>query len=115
VDRRRALETTLQDVALFAVVTAALLALLIDAQAGACATMAASDAAPKPCSQACLAKVMADFKTSVLAKKTVELAKDAEVRENMEVTTVDKAAWKDVKAVKSSAVISDAVAGNATP
>ena len=30
----------------------------------------------------------------------------------MEVTTVDKAAWKDVKAVKSSAVISDAVTGN---
>lgn len=99
---------------LSAVVTAALLALLIDAHAGACATMPAPDAAPRAqaCSQACLVKVMADFKASVLAKKTVELAKDAEVRENMEVTTVDKAAWKDVKAVKSSAVISDAVTGN---
>jgi hypothetical protein len=66
----------------------------------------------EPCSQACLAKVMADFKASVLARKAVELAKDAEVRENMEVTTVHKAAWKDVKAVRSSAVIADAVTGN---
>jgi hypothetical protein len=99
---------------LSAVVTAALFALLIDVRPGACATMPRRDAADKtqPCSQACLAKVMADFKASVLAKKLVELAEGAEVRENMEVTTVDKAAWKDVKAVKSSAAFSDAVTGN---
>jgi len=99
---------------LSAVVTAALFALLIDVRPGACATMPTRDAADKtqPCSQACLAKVMADFKASVLAKKLVELAEGAEVRENMEVTTVDKAAWKDVKAVKSSATFSDAVTGN---
>ena len=94
--------------------TATLLALLIDARGGACATLAAPEAVPQaePCSQACLARFMADFKASVLAKKTVPLARDAEVRENMEVTTVEKAAWKDVKSVKSSAVFSDAVTGN---
>ncbi len=61
---------------LSAVVTAGLLALLIDAQAGACATMAAPDAARKAqsCSQACLAKAMADFKASVLARKTAAVA-----------------------------------------
>jgi len=96
------------------VVTAALFALLIDVRPGACATMKAPEAADKtqPCSPACLAKVMADFKASVLAKKPVELAKGAEVRENMEVTTVENSAWKEVKAVKSSAVFSDAVTGN---
>jgi hypothetical protein len=76
--------------------------------------MKAPEAADKtqPCSPACLAKVMADLKASVLAKKPVELAKGAEVRENMEVTTVENSAWKEVKAVKSSAVFSDAVTGN---
>ena len=99
---------------LSAVVTAALIALLIDVRPGACETMPALEAAgqDQPCSQACLAKVMADFKASVLAKKSVELGRGAEVRENMEVTTVDQSAWKDVKAVKSSAVFSDAVTGN---
>ena len=99
---------------LSAAVSAALLALLIDVHAGACATIPARAAAGKdqPCSQACLAGVMADFKASVLARKPVELAQGAEVRENMEVTTVDESAWKDVKAVKSSAVFSDAVTGN---
>ena len=99
---------------LSAIVTVALLALLIDVRSGLCLTMPAREAAGKdqPCSPACLAKVMADFKASVLAKKTVELAPGAEVRENMEVTTVDNSAWKDVKAVKSSAVFSDAVTGN---
>ena len=99
---------------LSAVVTAALFALLIDVRPGACETMPALEAAgqDQPCSQACLAKVMADFKASVLAKKSVELGRGAEVRENMEVTTVDQSAWKDVKAVKSSAVFSDAVTGN---
>jgi hypothetical protein len=99
---------------LSSIVTAALLALLIDVRPGLCVTMPAREAPGKdqPCSQACLAKVMADFKASVLAKKTVELAKDAEVRENMDITTVDQAAWKDVKSVKSSAVFSDAVTGN---
>ncbi len=89
---------------LSAVVTAALFALLIDVRPGACTTT--------PCSQACLAKVMADFKASVLAGRPVELAEAAEVRENMELTTIEKSAWKDVKAVKSSAVFSDAVSGN---
>jgi len=54
----------------------------------------------------------AKFKASVLAERPVRLAGTAEVRENMEVTTVEKSAWKDVKAVKSSAVISDALTGN---
>jgi hypothetical protein len=96
------------------VLIAALFALLIDVRPGACATIPTRDAANKtePYSQACLAKVMADFKASVLAKKAVELAPGAEVRENMEVTTVEKSAWKDVKAVKSSAVFSDSVTGN---
>ena len=97
-----------------AVVTAALLALLNDAHAGACATMPVRKAADQDrvCSQACLATVMADFKANVLARKPVALARGAKVRENMEVTTVEKAAWKDVKVVKSSAVFSDAVTGN---
>ncbi len=99
---------------LSAIVSAALLALLLDVRPGLCVTMPAREAAgqDQPCSQACLAKVMADFKASVLAKNTAELAKGAEVRENMEVTTVEKSAWKDVKAVRSSAVFSDTVTGN---
>jgi hypothetical protein len=99
---------------LSAVVTAALFALLIDVRPGLGVTMPAREAAPKaqPCSQACLAKVMADFKASVLARRPVELTEGAEVRENMEITTVENSAWKDVKAVKSSAVVSDAVTGN---
>ena len=99
---------------LLAVVTAALFALLIDVRPGACVPRPAREGAGKtpPCSPACLAKVMAEFKASVLAKRPVELAAGAEVRENMEVTTLDKSAWKDVKTVKSSAVFSDAVTGN---
>jgi hypothetical protein len=99
---------------LSAVATAVLVALQMGVQAEAWATMSpqAAPLADQPCSQACLAKVMADFKASVLAKKDVRLAEGAEVRENMVVTTVDKSAWKDVKAVKSSAVFSDAVTGN---
>ena len=84
-----------------AVVIAALFGLLIDVRAGA-----------PPCSQACLASVMAEFKASVLAKKTVELAQGAEVRENMELTTVERSAWTSVKAVRSGVVFSDAVTGN---
>lgn len=97
-----------------AVVTAALLALMIDPPAGVCATLPVLEAPDQDrvCSRACLATVMADFKASLLARKPVALAPGAEVRENMEVTTVEKAAWKDVKAVKSSAVFSDAVTGN---
>ncbi len=96
------------------VLTATLFALLIDVHPGACMTMPARQAAGKtqPCSQACLANVMAEFKASVLAKRPVKLVQDAEVRENMEITTVDKSAWKDVKAVKSSAVFADAVTAN---
>jgi hypothetical protein len=96
------------------VVTAALFALLIDVRPGACVTMPAREAAGRtqPCSEACLAKVMTDFRASVFAKRPVELAQGAEVRENMEVTTVEKSTWKDVKAVKSSAVFSDVVTGD---
>ncbi len=96
-----------------AVVTVTLFALLIGVRTGS-ATMPAREAAGKtePCSQACLANVMTEFKASVLAKGLVRLTGTAEVRENMEVTTVEKSAWKDVKAVKSSAVFSDAVTGN---
>jgi hypothetical protein len=84
---------------LSSIVTAALLALLIDVRPGLCVTMPAREAPGKgqPCSQSCLARVMADFKASVLARNTAELAKGA---------------WKDVKTVKSSAVFSDAVTGN---
>jgi hypothetical protein len=97
-----------------AVVTAALLAILIDVRPGLCVTTPTPEAAGKdqPCSQACLAKVMVDFRANLLARNSVELAKGAEVRENMEVTTVDRSAWKSVKAVKSSAVFSDVVTGN---
>jgi hypothetical protein len=99
---------------LSAVVAAVLFALVLDVRPGACVTIPASEAAGKPhaCSQACLIRIIGDFKAAVLAKQPVELAEGAEVRENMEVTTVETSAWKDVKAVRSSAVFSDAVTGN---
>jgi hypothetical protein len=61
---------------------------------GAGATMPALEATGKdqPCSQARLAKVIEDFKANVLAKKPVELAEGAEVRENMENTRVQSRA-----------------------
>ncbi len=98
--------TTLAPIALFAS--------LIAATPAARATPVGSDAPgnAQACSQACLADVMADFKLSVLAKKPVQLADNAEVRENMELTTVERSAWKDVKAIKSSMVFSDTVTGN---
>lgn len=71
-----------------------------------------SSSAMRSCSQACLAEVLSEFKSSVLAKKPVKLAEHAEVRENMEITTVEQSAWKDVKAIRSSAVFADAVTGN---
>jgi hypothetical protein len=99
---------------LSAAVTAGLFALLIDVRPGACSTMPAREAAdePQPCSTSCLARVMADFKASVLARRTVDLAQGAEVRENMEITTIERSAWRDVKAVWSSAAFSDAVTAN---
>jgi hypothetical protein len=48
----------------------------------------------------------------VLARKPVKLAEDAEVRENMEITTVEQSAWKDVKAIRSTAAFADSVTGN---
>ena len=97
-----------------AVGTVTLFALLIGIRPGASAAMPAREGAGKtePCSQACLVELMAEFKASVLAKRPVRLTATAEVRENMELTTVEKSAWKDVKAVRSSAVISDALTGN---
>ena len=64
------------------------------------------------CSQECLLKTIADFKSHAVAKRPVALAPNAEIRENMEITTVDKSAWHDVKAVRSSAAFADAVTGN---
>jgi hypothetical protein len=87
-----------------AVSTGALFALLIGVRPGACATL--------PCTQSCLDKLMAGFKASVLARRPVALAETAEVRENMEVTTVEKSAWQAVKAVQSTVTFSDAVTGN---
>jgi len=86
----------------------AVLALSATAQAAAAAPSGNS----ATCSKACLEEVMADFKASVLAGKPVTLADDAEVRDNTEPTTVEGSAWKDVKAIHSSAVFSDAVTGN---
>ncbi len=64
------------------------------------------------CSRECLSKVMAGFKSDALAKKPIALAPAAEVRENMEVTTLEKSAWKDVKTIRSTVLIADAVTGN---
>jgi hypothetical protein len=93
---------------------AAILSLLIDVRLGGCLAMQPARAASKgqPCSQECLTKTMAAFKADVFAKRPVALAPNAEVRENMEATTVEKSAWKDVKAIKSSAMFADAVTGN---
>lgn len=66
----------------------------------------------RSCSQACLAQALAEFKRSLLAKKPVELAENAEVRENMEITTVEQSAWRDVLAIRSTAVFADAMTGN---
>lgn len=98
----------------FTIATAALFALLPAARPAPCATVQVGGAADKtqPCSKACLEKAMGEFKASVLARRPVQLAENAEVRENMEPTTVEKSTWKDVKTIKSSAVFSDAVTGN---
>jgi hypothetical protein len=64
------------------------------------------------CSQQCLLSALATFKADVLARRPVTLAQGAEVRENMALTTVAASSWKDVKAVKSSAVFADALTGN---
>jgi hypothetical protein len=100
--------------AVSAVATVALLALLADARPGAGAPTSGEGTAGKvqACAQACLTDVMAGFKASLLARRPVKLAADAEVRENMELTTVERLAWKDVKTIRSSAVFSDAVTGN---
>lgn len=84
-------------------------------------TLAASDAAgrqpvtgsdTRSCSQACLVQILGEFKSSVLAKQPVGLSEDAEIRENMAITTVEQSAWKDVRAIRSTAVFADAVTGN---
>lgn len=92
---------------------ATLLALVIGVRLGTCETKRAVASARVPtCSQECLARVMAELKANVLRKRPVALAQNAEVRENMELTTLEKSAWQQVKAVKSSVVFSDAVTGN---
>lgn len=68
--------------------------------------------AREACSQTCLLEKMATFKATVLKRQPVALAPTAEVRENMVVTTVGQSAWKDVKAVRSSATFADAATGN---
>lgn len=91
----------------------AVLALSVAVQATeAVPSTTAVSAGSTTCSKVCLGQVMADFKASVLAGSPVNIADDAEVRENMEPTTVEESAWKDVKAIRSSAVFSDAVTGN---
>ncbi len=88
--------------------------LLVGVEDAAAATPASPQATPSipSCSQECLSKIMTDFKSDVLAKKPVALAPAAEVRENMEVTTVEQSAWKDVKAIHSTALFADALTGN---
>jgi hypothetical protein len=78
----------------------------------AAATGNAAQQAQGSCSQQCLLAAIASFKADALAKRPVALAPNAEVRENMIVTTVAATAWKDVKAVKSSVAFADAVSGN---
>jgi hypothetical protein len=65
------------------------------------------------CSQECLLKTDCRF-LSLTPWRSAQshLAPNAEIRENMEITTVDKSAWHDVKAVRSSAAFADAVTGN---
>ncbi len=83
----------------------------------ALATFAASDVPPEAshstsCPQECLLKVMSGFKAGVLSRNPVALAPGAEIRENMEITTVEKSAWMEVKAVRSTVMFADAVTGN---
>lgn len=88
--------------------------LLVDVGDGTAGTLASERVAPAIpyCSQECLSKVMAGFKADVIARRPITLVPAAEVRENMEVTTVEKSAWKDVKTIRSTAVFADAVTGN---
>lgn len=95
-----------------AILTLALTTRMWDASDAAGPTVSGSGSETRPCSQACLAQVLSEFKSSVLEKKPVKLAEDAQVRENMEITTVEQSAWKDVKAIRSTAVFADAVTGN---
>jgi hypothetical protein len=92
----------------------ALSGLLVGVGGAAGGTLVREQAAPAipNCSQECLSKVMAGFKSDVIAKRPIALAPTVEVRENMGVTTVEKSAWKDVKAIRSTAVFADAVTGN---
>ena len=103
----------MQKAATIAIVTT-LGGLLAVAAAGVRATPFAEARGEKnaSCSRACLVKTMADFKASVLANTPVKLADHAEVRENMVITTIESTAWKDVKAIKSTAVFTDPVTGN---
>jgi hypothetical protein len=79
---------------------------------GGQATVSGAGNETKSCSQACLAQILGEFKRSMLAKEPVALAENAEVRENMEITTVERSAWKDVIAIRSTAAFADAVTGN---
>ncbi len=71
-------------------------------------------AATAACDQACLANVMDGFIKAMTSGKTaaVPLAQDAEIRENTKVVTLDSTAWKQVKAIRSSLVVADALTGN---
>jgi hypothetical protein len=86
--------------------------ILAASDAAGAPTVSGSGSETKSCTQACLAQVLGEFKSSVLAKKPVKLADDAVVRENMEITTVEQSAWKDVKAIRSTAAFADSVTGN---
>ncbi len=92
----------------------ALSGLLVGVGGAAGGTLVSDQGTPTipSCSQECLLKIMAGFKSEVLAKKPIALASRAEVRENMEVTTVEKSAWKDVKTIRSTAMFVDAATGN---
>jgi hypothetical protein len=97
-----------------ALATLTLFGLLVNGGATAGTTLAADEvvATTPSCSQECLLVAMTGFKADLLAGRPVTLAPNAEVRENMEVTAVEKSAWKKVKAIRSTAVFADAITGN---
>lgn len=75
-------------------------------------TVAGAGNGTTSCSQSCLAQLLGEFKRRMLAREPVALAENAEVRENMEITTLERSAWKDVTAIRSTAAFADAVTGN---
>jgi hypothetical protein len=66
------------------------------------------------CDQACLTGIMDGFIKAMTtgSSASVPLAQDAEVRENTKVVTLDSTAWKQVKAIRSSFAVADALTGN---